>query len=198
MSFASLLLESGTGSLLLEDGTSFFLLETSIGSRPGVGGAGKGRNLTLKQKKKLKAVLNQEWLQAENTVQNLLLDRLAHKEPAKVLVSNLTLPPSLSDVIETLKQFIPEKQSTDDKVSEVVQEQTKSLSDVIEALKALSKEVVTLPEQQVAIKTSEKGIETKLAKSTAKVETIEEKITKIEKRLVDLEEIVLVVMSEIM
>lgn len=198
MSFASLLLENGTGSLLLEDGTSFFLLETSIGSRPGVGGAGKGRNLTLKQKKKLKAVLNQEWLQAENTVQNLLLDRLAHKEPAKVLVSNLTLPPSLSDVIETLKQFIPEKQSTDDKVSEVVQEQTKSLSDVIEALKALSKEVVTLPEQQVAIKTSEKGIETKLAKSTAKVETIEEKITKIEKRLVDLEEMVLVVMSEIM
>jgi len=130
------------------------------------GGAGKGKNLTLKQKKKLKQVVNQEWLKAEQTVQELLLDRLGHAEPAKVKIEKLTA--------------------------------SKSLVDVIEALKALSKETVTLPEQQAVIKTINKTIVDKTTKPAEKVSDIEERMAKFEKRLVDIEEMVLVVMSEIM
>lgn len=166
MSFASLLLESGSGSLLLEDGTSFFLLETSTGSRQGVGGAGRGRNLTLKQKKKLKTVVSQEWLKAEQTVQELLLERLGHIEPAKVRVEKLT--------------------------------QSQTLLDVIEALKALSKETVTLPEQQAVIKTINKTITEKTVKQVDRTAEIEKRMEAFEKRLVDIEEMVLVALSEIL
>lgn len=130
------------------------------------GGIGKGKNFTLKQKKKLKQVVNQEWLKAEQTVQELLLDRLGHAEPAKVKIEKLTA--------------------------------SKSLADVIEALKALSKETVTLPEQQAVIKTINKTIVEKTTKPAEKVSDIEERLAKFEKRLVDIEEMVLVVMSEIM
>lgn len=130
------------------------------------GGVGKGKNLTLKQKKKLKQVVNQEWLKAEQTVQELLLDRLGHAEPAKAKIEKLTA--------------------------------SKSLVDVIEALKALSKETVTLPEQQAVIKTINKTIVEKTTKPAEKVSDIEERMAKFEKRLVDIEEMVLVVMSEIM
>lgn len=130
------------------------------------GGAGKGKNLTLKQKKKLKAVVNQEWLKAEQTVQELLLERLGHTEPAKVRVEKLT--------------------------------QSQSLLDVIEALKALSKETVTLPEQQAVIKTINKTITEKTVKQVDRTTEIEKRMAEFEKRLVDIEEMVLVALSEIL
>lgn len=130
------------------------------------GGKGQGKNLTLKQKKKLKAVVNQEWLKAEQTVQELLLERLGHTEPAKVRVEKLT--------------------------------QSQSLLDVIEALKALSKETVTLPEQQAVIKTINKTITEKTVKQVDRTAEIEKRMEAFEKRLIDLEEMVLVALSEIL
>jgi hypothetical protein len=130
------------------------------------GGNGKGKNLTLKQKKKLKAVVNQEWLKAEQTVQELLLERLGHTEPAKVRVEKLT--------------------------------QSQSLLDVIDALKALSKETVTLPEQQAVIKTINKTITEKTIKQVDRTEELEKRMAAFEKRLVDIEEMVLVALSEIL
>lgn len=130
------------------------------------GGAGRGKNLTLKQKKKLKAVVNQEWLKAEQTVQELLLERLGQTEPAKVRVGKLT--------------------------------QSQSLLDVIEALKALSKETVTLPEQQAVIKTLNKTITEKTIKQVDRTVEIEKRMAEFEKRLVDIEEMVLVALSEIL
>jgi len=133
---------------------------------PTKGGKGQGSNLTLKQKKKLKAVVNQEWLKAEQTVQELLLERLGHTEPAKVRVEKLT--------------------------------QSQSLLDVIDALKALSKETVTLPEQQAVIKTINKTITEKTIKQVDRTEELEKRMAAFEKRLVDIEEMVLVALSEIL
>lgn len=128
------------------------------------GGNGKGRNLTLKQKKKLKAVVNQEWLKAEQTVKELLEDRLSHKEPAKVTVDKLT--------------------------------QAQSLLDVIQALKALSKETVTLPEQQAVIKSINQTIVEKTTKQVDKTNDLERRLDQFEKRLDDLEGMVLSVLAE--
>jgi len=130
------------------------------------GGAGRGNNLTLKQKKKLKAVINQEWLKAEQTAQELFLERLGHAEPAKVKIEKLTT--------------------------------AQSLAEVIEALKALSKETVTLPEQQAVLKSINKTIIDKSEKPVEKVNTIEQKVAAFEKRLNDLEALVMAVMTEVM
>lgn len=158
----------GTQTIPVEPGTlSVTGRDVTVSVTGGTkGGAGKGKNLTLKQKKKLKAVVNQEWLKAEQTVQELLAERLTHKEPAKVRVEKLT--------------------------------QSQSLLDVIEALKALSKETVTLPEQQAVIKTINKTITEKTVKQVDRTTEIEKRMEVFEKRLVDLEEMVLVTLSEIL
>jgi hypothetical protein len=158
----------GTQTIPVEPGTiSVTGRDVTINVTGGTkGGKGQGKNLTLKQKKKLKAVVSQEWLKAEQTVQELLAERLTHKEPAKVRVEKLT--------------------------------QSQSLLDVIDALKALSKETVTLPEQQAVIKAINKTITEKTVKQVDRTAEIEKRMETFEKRLVDLEEMVLVALSEIL
>lgn len=134
------------------------------------GGSGKGKNLTLKQKKKLKAVVNQEWLKAEETVRELLQDRLGNAEPAKTRVERLTA--------------------------------VQSLGDVIAALQALSKEAVTLPEQQAVIKSFEKSIDTKIVKTGERLVSVEDKVNitlgRIEKKIQNLEDLLIVVIDELL
>lgn len=130
------------------------------------GGAARGKNLTLKQKKKLKAVISQEWLKAEETAKELFQERLKDVEPAKIKIEKLT--------------------------------EAQSLAEVIVALKALSKETVTLPEQQAVIKSINKTIIDKSEKPVEKVNTIEHRVEQFEKRLNDLEAMVMAVISEVM
>lgn len=129
------------------------------------GGAAKGKNLTLKQKKKLKAVISQEWLKAEETAKELFQERLKDAEPAKVKIEKLT--------------------------------EAQSLAEVIVALKALSKETVTLPEQQVVLKSINKTIVAKTEKPVEKVNTIETRLIQFEKQLANIEELILMVLAEV-
>lgn len=129
------------------------------------GGAAKGKNLTLKQKKKLKAVISQEWLKAEETAKELFQERLKDVEPAKVKIEKLT--------------------------------EAQSLAEVIVALKALSKETVTLPEQQVVLKSINKTIVAKTEKPVEKVNTIETRLIQFEKQLANIEELILMVLAEV-
>ena len=134
------------------------------------GGKGQGKNLTLKQKKKLKAVVSQEWLKAEQTAKELLQERLGNVEPAKVRVERLTT--------------------------------VQSLADVIAALQALSKETVTLPEQQAVIKSFEKSIDTKVIKIGERLVAVEDKVNetlgRIEKKIQNLEDLLIVVIDELL
>lgn len=134
------------------------------------GGVGKGKNLTLKQKKKLKAVVNQEWLKAEQTAKELLYERLGHAEPAKTKVERLTT--------------------------------VQSLGDVIAALQALSKETVTLPEQQAVIKSFEKSIDTKIVKTGERLVYVEDKVNetlgRIEKKIQNLEDLLIVIIDDLL
>lgn len=134
------------------------------------GGTGRGSNLTLKQKKKLKAVVNQEWLKAEQTAKELLYERLGHAEPAKTKVERLTT--------------------------------VQSLGDVIAALQALSKETVTLPEQQAVIKSFEKSIDTKIVKTGERLVYVEDKVNetlgRIEKKIQNLEDLLIVIIDDLL
>ena len=134
------------------------------------GGVGKGKNLTLKQKKKLKQVVNQEWLKAEQTAKELLYERLGHAEPAKTKVERLTT--------------------------------VQSLGDVIAALQALSKETVTLPEQQAVIKSFEKSIDTKIVKTGERLVYVEDKVNetlgRIEKKIQNLEDLLIVIIDDLL
>ena len=162
----------GTQTIPIEPGTLSVTgrdVEVSItgGTK---GGVGKGKNLTLKQKKKLKAVVSQEWLKAEQTAKELLQERLGNVEPAKVRVERLTT--------------------------------VQSLADVIAALQALSKETVTLPEQQAVIKSFEKSIDTKVIKTGERLVAVEDKVNetlgRIEKKIQNLEDLLIVVIDELL
>lgn len=67
------------------------------------GGNGTGRNLSRKQKKKLKAVESQEWLKAEETARQLLNDRFTKQTPQEKAEALQTYVESLQPVIEALK-----------------------------------------------------------------------------------------------
>ena len=162
----------GTQTIPIEPGTLSVTgrdVEVSItgGTK---GGVGKGKNLTLKQKKKLKQVVNQEWLKAEQTAKELLYERLGHAEPAKTKVERLTT--------------------------------VQSLGDVIAALQALSKETVTLPEQQAVIKSFEKSIDTKIVKTGERLVYVEDKVNetlgRIEKKIQNLEDLLIVIIDDLL
>jgi len=67
------------------------------------GGTGTGRNLSRKQKKKLKAVESQEWLKAEETARQLLNDRFTKQTPQEKAEALQTYVESLQPIIEALK-----------------------------------------------------------------------------------------------
>lgn len=162
---------------LTAETVAYYFTGNDVGLYPGgiiptttKGGAGRGKNLTLKQKKKLKAVVNQEWLKAEQTAKELLYERLGHAEPAKAKVERLTT--------------------------------VQSLGDVIAALQALSKETVTLPEQQAVIKSFEKSIDTKIVKTGERLVSVEDKVNetlgRIEKKIQNLEDLLIVIIDDLL
>lgn len=82
------------------------------------GGTGTGRNLSRKQKKKLKAVESQEWLKAEETARQLLNDRFTKQTPQEKAEALQTYVESLQPVIEALKALTTQVEE----VAEVVEE----------------------------------------------------------------------------
>ena len=80
---------------------------TGIGAIPAApsqgGGNSTGRNLSRKQKKKLKAVESQEWLKAEETARQLLNDRFTKQTPQEKAEALQTYVESLQPIIEALK-----------------------------------------------------------------------------------------------
>lgn len=79
------------------------------------GGKTTGKNLSRKQKKKLKAVESQEWLKAEETARQLLSDRFTKQTPQEKAQALETYIESLQPVIEALKALTSQ-------IEEVVEE----------------------------------------------------------------------------
>jgi len=118
---------SGTGTAS-GVGTNGSVVSTGVGSASGTGtatgisptvsrGGGKttGKNLSRKQKKKLKAVESQEWLKAEETARQLLSDRFTKQTPQEKAQALETYIESLQPVIEALKALTSQ-------IEEVVEE----------------------------------------------------------------------------
>lgn len=94
---------------------------TPTGSR---GGTGTGRNLSRKQKKKLKAVESQEWLKAEETARQLLNDRFTKQTPQEKAEALQTYVESLQPVIEALKELtVPEVEIPEEPIIELTPHQ---------------------------------------------------------------------------
>lgn len=117
----------GTGEAL-GVGANGSVVSTGVGSASGTGtatgispivstGGGKttGKNLSRKQKKKLKAVESQEWLKAEETARQLLSDRFTKQTPQEKAQALETYIESLQPVIEALKALTSQ-------IEEVVEE----------------------------------------------------------------------------
>lgn len=93
---------TGTLAVTLDNATL-----SGVGAIPAApshgGGNGTGRNLSRKQKKKLKAVESQEWLKAEETARQLLNDRFTKQTPQEKAQALQTYVESLQPIIEALK-----------------------------------------------------------------------------------------------
>jgi len=104
----AILREDG-GYLLREDG--YYLLREDETTRvliSGHGGVGTGRNLSKKQKKKLKEVESQEWLKTQETVKELLSERNKPSRAVEQVKALEVTQESLRPIIEALKQLTKE------------------------------------------------------------------------------------------
>lgn len=110
------------------------------------GGKTTGKNLSRKQKKKLKAVESQEWLKAEETARQLLSDRFTKQTPQEKAQALETHIESLVPVIEALKAITDQIEDVQETVQETKTEELTEHKQILNKFDALITKMTSIEE----------------------------------------------------